>query len=121
MFEKIAFTVYAVADIPRARQFYEQTLGLKVGPVYGDDAKAWVEYDLPGGGCFVVSNMMERQPGAGGGMIAIEVSDREAVVARLQQAGVPLAAEHVPGPVGDMTIVTDPDGNNFILHQLEDK
>ena len=36
MFEKVAFTFYAVTDLAKARSFYEETLGLEVGPVYGD-------------------------------------------------------------------------------------
>lgn len=98
MFEKVAFTMYAVTDLPRARKFYEETLGLKVGPVYGDDDKAWVEYDLPGGGCLAISNMTPAKPGPGGGTIAIEVSDREALIKRLTEAGVSVLAEHIPSP-----------------------
>lgn len=121
MFEKVAFTFYAVTDLPRARAFYEGTLGLKVGPVYGDDTKAWVEYDLPRGGCLAISNMTPQVPGLGGGTIAFEVSDREALVTRLQAAGVPFTSLHIPSPVCDMSIVTDPDGNDLILHQLKMK
>ena len=121
MFEKVAFTFYAVTDLPRARAFYEETLGLKVGPVYGGDDKAWVEYDLPGGGCLAISNMTPAKPGPGGGTIALEVSDREALVKRLKEAGVSFASEHVPSPVCDMSMVMDPDGNILILHQLKKK
>ncbi len=121
MFEKVAFTMYAVTDLARARAFYEETLGLEVGPVYGGPEKAWVEYDLPGGGCLAISNMTPAKPGPGGGTIAIEVSDREGLTARLKEAGVTLAAEHIPSPVCDMTIVADPDGNQLILHQLKNK
>lgn len=28
MFKKVAFTMYPVEDMPRARKFYEETLGL---------------------------------------------------------------------------------------------
>lgn len=121
MFEKVAFTFYPVTDLARARTFYEETVGLSVGPVYGDENKAWVEYDLPGGGCFAISNMTEATPGPGGGTIAFEVSDREALLARLKEAGVALIAEHIPSPVCDMTLFADPDGNQLMLHQLKKK
>lgn len=121
MFEKVAFTMYAVTDLARARAFYEETLGLKVGPVYGGEEKAWVEYDLPGGGCLAISNMTPKKPGLGGGTIAIEVSDRAALVERLKEAGVSFAEEHIPSPVCDMSIIFDPDGNDLILHQLKKK
>lgn len=35
MFKKVAFTMYPVTDVPRARKFYEETLGLKVSTVAG--------------------------------------------------------------------------------------
>jgi len=31
MFKKVAFTMYPITDVPRARSFYESTLGLKLG------------------------------------------------------------------------------------------
>lgn len=121
MYEKVAFTFYAVTDITRSRAFYEETLGLTVGPIYGDGDKAWVEYDLPGGGCLAISNMTEAKPGPGGGTIAFEVADREALVKRLKGAGVVFASEHIPSPVCDMSLVVDPDGNLLMLHQLKKK
>ncbi len=33
MIKKIAFTMYPVQNMDRARQFYEKTLGLKVGKI----------------------------------------------------------------------------------------
>jgi len=52
MFKKVAFTYYPVADVARARKFYEETLGLKSGSAGNQGDNWWVEYDLPGGGCF---------------------------------------------------------------------
>jgi hypothetical protein len=31
MFKKVAFTMYPISDVPRARKFYEETLGLTPG------------------------------------------------------------------------------------------
>jgi catechol 2,3-dioxygenase-like lactoylglutathione lyase family enzyme len=39
--------IYPVTDIGRARTFYEQTLGLKVGSHRNRGDKRWIEYDLP--------------------------------------------------------------------------
>ena len=48
MFQKVAFTMYPVKDMARARRFYEDTLGL--GPSPSNASSPWGEYDLPGGG-----------------------------------------------------------------------
>ena len=49
MLNKVAFTMYPVTDMARARAFYEETLGLP--PSRSGAASPWVEFDLPGGGC----------------------------------------------------------------------
>jgi catechol 2,3-dioxygenase-like lactoylglutathione lyase family enzyme len=33
MFKKVAFTMYPIADVARARRFYEETLGLRDKPL----------------------------------------------------------------------------------------
>jgi extradiol dioxygenase family protein len=48
MLGKVAFTMYPVTEMARARAFYEETLGLP--PSTSDAASPWVEFDLPGGG-----------------------------------------------------------------------
>jgi extradiol dioxygenase family protein len=42
---KLAFTMYPIRDPDRARAFYGETLGLKVGTNHDQ----WIERDLPGG------------------------------------------------------------------------
>jgi hypothetical protein len=42
MFKKVAFTMYPVIDMDRARKFYEQTLQLAPGSIYAEGG--WVEY-----------------------------------------------------------------------------
>ena len=49
MFKKVAFTMYPVSDIKRARAFYEQTFGLKSGSAGNQGDSWWVEYDPPYG------------------------------------------------------------------------
>ena len=56
MFKKVAFTMYPITDVPRARKFYEETLGLKRGSMGNQGDKYWIEYDLPGGGCLGLTN-----------------------------------------------------------------
>ena len=71
MLKKVAFTLYPITDAPRARKFYEETLGLTIGSHGNQGDKWWIEYDLPGGGCFALTNFTDEQPsGAAGGTIA---------------------------------------------------
>ena len=118
MLWKVAFTMYPVKDMPRARVFYEETLALGRGS--GGPSSPWVEFDLPGGGCLAITTVSESEPSASaGGTIAFEVDDLPATIADLKEKGVTFAAEHIDSPVCRMAIVNDPDGNAIILHKLK--
>ncbi|MGD9967237.1 MAG: VOC family protein [Hyphomonadaceae bacterium] len=120
MFEKVAFTMYPVADPARARDFYEKTLGLKVGMHGSHGDMHWIEYDLPGGGCIALTNATGKPPG-GGGTIAVEVSDLDAIAAQLRARGVTFEGDIVKGPHCRMANIRDSEGNALILHQLDEK
>ena len=118
MLKKVAFTMYPVTDMARARAFYEETLGLPPSN-YGEQSP-WVEFDLPGGGCLAITTVTPNEPSASaGGTIAFEVDDLGATVAELKAKGVAFAAEGIESPVCHMAIVKDPDGNAIILHKLK--
>jgi predicted enzyme related to lactoylglutathione lyase len=118
MLQKIAFTMYPVKDMPRARAFYEETLQL--GPGSGGASSPWVEFDLPGGGSLAITTVTPNEPSASaGGTIAFEVDDLPATVAELKARGVTVAAEGIESPVCRMAVVKDPDGNAIILHKLK--
>jgi extradiol dioxygenase family protein len=51
--KKVAFTMYPVENLERARNFYENTLKLQAGAISAGGK--WIEYDLPGGGCFSIT------------------------------------------------------------------
>jgi predicted enzyme related to lactoylglutathione lyase len=120
MFERIAFTMYCVADPGRARDFYENTLGLKVGSHGNFGDKHWIEFDLPGGGCLALTNATGQPPG-GGGTVAFEVTDLDAVIADLQSKGVTFRGDVVKGPRCRMANILDSEGNGIVLHQLDHK
>lgn len=118
MFQKVAFTMYPVRDMPRARRFYEETLGLP--PSRNGESSPWVEFDLPGGGCLAITTVSETEPsGKAGGMIAFEVDDLPALIADLKGKGVPFSADNIESPVCHMAVCNDPDGNAIILHKLK--
>ncbi|MCU0252917.1 MAG: VOC family protein [Acidobacteria bacterium] len=87
MIKHIAFSVYPVSDMARARAFYEGTLGLQVSDEYEGH---WVEYKPGGMGVFAISDMPEvgRSDAQAGGTIAFEVDDVDAMTATVRAAGV---------------------------------
>ena len=112
---KIAFTLYPVKDMARARRFYEQDLGLKkTGEYVGGK---WIEYDLAGG-CFALTALVEElEPSAyQGGSIAFEVDDVDGMLATLKAKGVRVKVEPFSSPVCRMAIILDTEGNALTLH-----
>lgn len=118
MIKKIAFTMYPVSDMARARAFYEKTLGLEMTENFDG---TWVEYDLQGG-CFAITNMVKEQKPSNeaGGSIAFEVDDVDQMTKDLREKGVRVALEPFSTPVCRISVILDPDGNGITLHQITD-
>ena len=116
---EIAFVGYPVTDIDRAREFYEQVLGLKTGQmaheIDGEPGKFWIEYEI-GEGTFAISNMWEPDSKSGPS-IAFEVEDFDAAIARLKETGSNIVAERIDSPVCKFALITDPDGNGITIHK----
>lgn len=118
MFKKIAFTMYPATDVPRARRFYEETLGLTPGAVGDHGGMWWVEYDLPGG-CLAISNISGDTPSANsGGTVAFEVEDLDRLIADLEARGVEFKSDLIHGPNCRMRVCLDSEGNALLLHQI---
>jgi predicted enzyme related to lactoylglutathione lyase len=111
MIKHIAFMVYPVTDMARARAFYEKTLGLTLTK---DFRSEWVEYHLDNG-CFAITTMMKNaKPGAG---LSFEVDDVDKTVKELEAKGATIKVKPFSTPVCRNAIIVDPDGNGFGLHQ----
>lgn len=122
MFRKVAFTMYPIRDVPRARKFYEETLGLKRGSMGNQGEHYWIEYDLPEGGCIGLTNFVEDEPSASaGGTIALEVEDLDRLMTDLQAKGVTFKSGVIDSPVCRMAVILDSEGNSILLHQLKPK
>ena len=122
MFKKVAFTMYPVSDVARARKFYEETLGLKAGSAGNQGERWWIEYDLPDGGCLALTNFTPDQPSAGaGGTIAFEVEDLDTLIADLKAKNVVFKGDVIHTPVCRMAVCLDSEGNSLLLHQLHRK
>jgi len=118
-FKKIAFTMYPVENLARARNFYENVLQLKHGAVSAEGR--WIEYDLPQGGCFCITDLVpEIKPSAlAGGTLALEVSDLDALVTELKARDVKFKTDVFHSPVCRMAVILDTEGNSLMLHQLK--
>lgn len=120
MLRKVAFTMYPAVDMVRARAFYEDVLGLARGAA--PDSVPWIEYDLPGGGCFAITTVTGDKPAAGaGGTIAFEVDDLDATIADLEAKGVTFKSDLIHSPVCRMRVIEDSEGNSILLHELKNK
>lgn len=118
MLKKVAFTMYPVEDIKRARNFYEEKLGLPVGKISANGA--WVEYDLPEGGCFALTTLATGVTPSvnSGGSIAFEVDNLDDLVLRLKSDGIKFKLDIFSSPVCRMAIIIDSEGNAVTLHQI---
>jgi predicted enzyme related to lactoylglutathione lyase len=113
MVKDIAFFAYSVRDVPRARTFYTEMLGLKPGDAFGDH---WIEFDV-GNATFGIGNGegLGFQPGSSTGA-AFEVDDLPAMREKLQASGVEVS-EVFEFPACITCFASDPEGNRFALHQ----
>lgn len=110
------FVAFPVADVARARSFYEGLLGLKPGRMSeGAGDKWWIEYDIAGA-CLAISNLFPA--GAHGGVpVMLEVADLDAAYTTLRAAGVPITEELQEYPLCRSFGAKDPDGNDLGFHQ----
>ncbi len=122
MFKKVAFTMYPITDVARARKFYEETLGLKRGSMGNQGESYWIEYDLPEGGCLALTNFVPDKPSdAAGGTVAFEVEDLDRLMTDLKAKGVTFKSDIIHSPVCRMAVCLDSEGNSILLHQLKPK
>lgn len=114
----IAFAVYVVSDLPRARRFYGEILGLKLG-LEQEIAPGfwWLEFDL-GPSALGVTNLA--LPGANAARstgVTIEVADFDATLAHVRAAGIPIFWGPNDFPGCRSFGLKDPDGNDLYFHQ----
>ncbi len=116
--KEIAFTGYPITNVARARAFYEGLLGLKQSHQFGGDdgEHAWIEYDMGPHTLALVKVGDQWKPSSDGPAAAFEVSDFDAMIATLRDAGVPFTVEPQDFPSCRMACVKDPDGNVLCIH-----
>jgi predicted enzyme related to lactoylglutathione lyase len=114
MIQTVAFIAYAVKDLAASRRFYEGILGLKLTRSPNPD---WFEYDL-GDTTFVLTSADAEHPAPiRGALVALEVSDLDAEVARLRTLGATFQGEILESPVCRYALLLDPDGSEILIHK----
>lgn len=99
-------------DVPRARGFYQDVVGLQLGESFGDQ---FVEF-VVGKTTFAIDGEPPGiDPGSSSGA-TFEVDDVVATRALLLERAVPVT-EVGESPVCYFAFVTDPDANQFGIHQ----
>ena len=121
MLKKVAFTMYPVSDLSRAIEFYKSNLGLSPSKTFADGK--WVEYDLPEGGCFALTSMVQgvEPSSSAGGSIAFEVEDITKLMEKLKENKVTVKMDIFQSPVCRIAVIIDSEGNAVTLHQLNSK
>jgi predicted enzyme related to lactoylglutathione lyase len=101
-------TMLVTKDVVRARDFYRDVFGLKVG---NDFAPHWVDFELGSGmqlGLHPAGEGMDVEPGSMS--IGFSVDDVDAFVAEVAAKGVPVRREPRDENFGRLALLADPDG-----------
>ena len=109
------FAVVFTQDYPRAKSFYEETLGLEHTVDYGKIPAG--EFETGNLTLSVIdSASVGREFAPSGSPIALRVADVEAARTELEAAGVEFLGETMDSGVCHQAVFRDPDGNVLILH-----
>ena len=113
MVKDLAFIAYSVRDVPRAIAFYRDVVGLEPGEMFSDH---WAEFNV-GSTAFGIGNgeTLGYEPGKSSGA-SFEVDDIEAMRERVAQSGAKVSEVH-KFPNCSACFASDPEGNQFALHQ----
>jgi predicted enzyme related to lactoylglutathione lyase len=114
----IAFALYHITDVARARKFYGEILGLKIcSEMEFSPGLWWIEYDT-GFSALALTNVSlppaNAHPSPG---VALEVTNYDEALALVRAAGVVITWGPNEFPVCRSFAVKDPDGNDLYIHQ----
>jgi predicted enzyme related to lactoylglutathione lyase len=113
MVKDVAFIAYSVRDVPAAKAFYRDVVGLTPSDAFGDH---WAEFNV-GTVTFGIGNGEPLGIAPGSSFAAtFEVDDVVAERERLLGEGVTVTDIN-ESPVCWSAFVTDPEGNRFGIHQ----
>ncbi len=115
--EHVDFVSFLTQDIPRAKQFYSEVLGLEIETEGESDMEfrcGQVTLDI-----FDPSSVGQPFAPSPAGL-ALRVADVSAARAELESKGVTFDGETTDSGVCHMAFFKDPDGNSLMLHRRFD-
>ena len=120
--DKMTMLKMAVSDMPKAKTFYADQLGLKVVTDYRrDDHNWWVALTLPQGGASLTLTTAHENMKPGTMNLYFASADVAAAHKELSAKGVSVTAVkddlHGPGSGVKWFHLQDPDGNQIVLAQ----
>lgn len=116
-YKDIAFTIYAVSDIGKARAFYEGILGLKPNSEFdGSNNAPWVEYNIGSGTLAIGCAPDQWKPSEDGAVVALEVENFDETIAYLKSKNVGFKLDAQDFPTCKMAVIEDQDKNKVAIH-----
>lgn len=110
-----AFVGIPVTEMKRAREFYEDVLGLRPDPKM--TGEMWTEYPIADGTLAIACIGEQWKPSDQGTSAALEVESLEDAILRLEEKRIPY--DKFDSPVCRMAAIQDPDGNKLVIHKLK--
>lgn len=120
--DKFTMLMVAVTDMPKAKEFYADKLGLKVQKDYRQsDERWWVAVELPEGGVTITLSTYHEGLKPGTNKLYFATSDVEASHKGLEAAGVEVSRiqDDLYGPGSGVKWFSceDPEGNSIMIAQ----
>ncbi len=121
--KKLMMIALVVSDMPKAKAFYADKLGLKVGTDYRqDDGHWWVSLTLPEGGVTITLTTFHENAKPGAMTLWFTTSDITSAHKELSDKGVKVSKIgddlHGPGSGVKWFNFKDPDGNLVHIEQV---
>lgn len=115
----VDFVTVPTQDLDRARDFYENVLGLEASSVWGSDQRPTVGAEFETGGVTLAlldtaKVGIDFRPSST--PIALRVDDVEAARSELESRGVTFVADTSTPASANQAFFKDPDGNSLGLH-----